>query len=359
MAGKKKKVQVFECPTESWKERKPRATKNKTKDDEPEMTLRQEIRKEFDDTFDSVLDFATSNLKGKEKKSHEAKKIEALGGKAAKNRSVPYKILIGMKTKGAVKKQRREDLLKESDVVTGKRKASGKSRDQQKRKKVDFGLQATKGRFKGGVLDTVLVALQHRYCVPLSIQIFPLSVRMTEETKTQFTHTDGYVPPRTDPRRFAGSRLIPNREGKGFFSEEEENDAENRDIVTKIHRWNQSTNNKTRSPSKRQELHNLYADPTEKKTAIQTETCTISPPCVQNSHTESDESIRLNRLLDDYMLGEKGDRIMQQMEDLTTDDSPSPEQSSSLLKKTEQEEPSVNFDAMLSMKDFEKYIAEN
>lgn len=44
--------------------------------------------------------------------------------------------------------------MKEADVVTGKRKASsGKSRDQQKRKKVDFGVQATKGRFKGGVLD--------------------------------------------------------------------------------------------------------------------------------------------------------------------------------------------------------------
>ncbi|KAF1784117.1 Protein of unknown function DUF4602 [Phytophthora cactorum] len=170
-SGKKKKVQVFECPTETWKERKPRVAKNNAKDDEPEMTLRQEIRKEFDDTFDSVLEFdwrrfggmdlfglllmatATSNLKGKEKKIHEAKKIEALGGKVTKNRSVPYKVLIGMKTKGVAKKQRREELLKESDVVTGKRKSSGKSRDQQKRKKVDYGVQATKGRFKGGVLD--------------------------------------------------------------------------------------------------------------------------------------------------------------------------------------------------------------
>lgn len=26
-SGKKKKVQVFECPTETWKERKPRAAK--------------------------------------------------------------------------------------------------------------------------------------------------------------------------------------------------------------------------------------------------------------------------------------------------------------------------------------------
>jgi hypothetical protein len=121
---------------------------------------------------------ATASLKGKEKKAHEAKKIVALGGKEAKKRSIPYKTLIGMKTKGVERKQRREDLvrrvmhsccgvgltqsvtqlfgyvqLKESDVVTGKRKSSGKSRDEQKRKKVDFGLQATKGRFKRGVLD--------------------------------------------------------------------------------------------------------------------------------------------------------------------------------------------------------------
>ncbi|EEY65790.1 uncharacterized protein PITG_03314 [Phytophthora infestans T30-4] len=149
-SGKKKKVQVFECPTETWKERKPRFAKNKAKTDEPEMTLRQEIRKEFDDTFDSVLDFATSNLKGKEKKMHEAKKIESLGGMATKNRSMPYKVLIGLRTKGAAKKQRREELV---HVVTGKRKLSSKSRDQQKRKKVDYGVQATKGRFKGGVLD--------------------------------------------------------------------------------------------------------------------------------------------------------------------------------------------------------------
>ncbi|RLN71137.1 hypothetical protein BBJ28_00000198 [Nothophytophthora sp. Chile5] len=132
------------------------------------MSVRQEIRKEFDDTFDSVLEFGqwplTSTCCGKEKKAHEAKKVEALGGKAAKNRSVPYKMLIGMRTKGVARKNRREELVrdamaiaicpnKEADLVTGKRKASDKSRDQQKRKKVDFGVQATQGRFKHGVLN--------------------------------------------------------------------------------------------------------------------------------------------------------------------------------------------------------------
>ena len=123
---------------------------------------------------------ATLNLKGKEKKEIEAKKIEALGGKRTTNRKIPYKVLIGMRTKGVARKQRREDLvcrgmlfivcfvklpiltqtcfvcdvqMKESDVVTGKRKSSSKPRDKLKRKKTDDGLQATKGRFKRGVLD--------------------------------------------------------------------------------------------------------------------------------------------------------------------------------------------------------------
>ena len=43
--------------------------------------------------------------------------------------------------------------MKESDVLTGKRRSSGKAKVQQKGRKTDFGLQATKGRFKGGVLD--------------------------------------------------------------------------------------------------------------------------------------------------------------------------------------------------------------
>ena len=55
---------------------------------------------------------ATSNLKGKEKKKHEEEKVQALGGKAVGNRKVPYKVLIGMKTKGAARKQRREDLVR-------------------------------------------------------------------------------------------------------------------------------------------------------------------------------------------------------------------------------------------------------
>lgn len=44
---------------------------------------------------------------------------------------------------------------KQADVVTGKRRTSsgGLKPTEKKRKKVDYGVQATKGRFKRGVLD--------------------------------------------------------------------------------------------------------------------------------------------------------------------------------------------------------------
>ncbi|KAF4325061.1 hypothetical protein BBO99_00000624 [Phytophthora kernoviae] len=292
-SGKKKKVQVFECPTESWKERKPNSAKDKAKEDTPELSVRQEIRKEFDDTFDSVLEFASSNLKGKERKAHEAKKIEALGGKGAKNRSVPYKMLIGMKTKGVARKQRREELIKEADVVTGKRKSTNKSRDQQKRKKVDFGVQATKGRFKGGVLDV-----------------------------------------------------------RGL------------DIVTKIHHWQQcsQTDAKSKAPRNSVKLHDLFSGTPMKE------------PKPKDNIPPSSAEIQLSRLLDDYMLGAQGDYIIQQMEDLTTDDDPpslatSPNtqrvQAKSFgdleanINKKGHVEPLPNLDNMMSMEDFEKYIANN
>ncbi|TYZ64898.1 hypothetical protein PybrP1_001121 [[Pythium] brassicae (nom. inval.)] len=154
-SGKKKPVKVFECPVESWKERAPRPARKGDRDAEPELTLKQQIRKELDDAFDSVKEFASAGLKGKEKKAHEAKKIEALGGKAAKARVTPYNILIGLKKKGAVREKRQKEENREAGVVTGKRKPSSSSSSKvtsKSRKKVDYGVQATKGKFKNGVL---------------------------------------------------------------------------------------------------------------------------------------------------------------------------------------------------------------
>ncbi|DBA01285.1 TPA: hypothetical protein N0F65_001790 [Lagenidium giganteum] len=156
-SGKKKPVQVFTCPEETWKNRAPKkATVAKADDkDKDGLSLTEEIRKEFEDTLTSVKEFAAANLTGKEKKQYDAKKIEALGGKAAKNRNMPYNMLIGLKKASAVREKRREVKEKESGVVSGKRKvsASAAAKEKKKKTKVDYGIQATKGKFKNGVLN--------------------------------------------------------------------------------------------------------------------------------------------------------------------------------------------------------------
>ncbi|GLD91607.1 hypothetical protein PINS_up000140 [Pythium insidiosum] len=156
--GKKKPVQVFECPKETWKsqktaaDRKPRA-KKASDDNNEEISLDDEIRKEFSDAFKDVKEFAAANLKGKEKREFEAKRIEALGGKARKNRSMPYNILSAIKQARAVRESKKEELSKQSGVVSSKRKRSKASEKKEKMKGVDFGLQVTRGKFRNGVLD--------------------------------------------------------------------------------------------------------------------------------------------------------------------------------------------------------------
>lgn len=54
---------------------------------------------------------ANASLTGKEKRAHEAKRVEALGGKATKSRSQPYHIMMGIKKAAA----RRE--LRDREVV--------------------------------------------------------------------------------------------------------------------------------------------------------------------------------------------------------------------------------------------------
>lgn len=55
----------------------------------------------------AAVNVAASNLKGREKKAYDAKRIEALGGKAAANRKVPYHIMMGIK-KAAAKREERD-----------------------------------------------------------------------------------------------------------------------------------------------------------------------------------------------------------------------------------------------------------
>ncbi|KAJ8540596.1 hypothetical protein ON010_g12631 [Phytophthora cinnamomi] len=200
------------------------------------------------------------------------------------------------------------------------------------------------------------------------------------DNKTRFTfsffdaaHTDGYIAPAK------GSEKDLNRSdnqvaSRGFFSDDEEDE----DIVAKLHHWKQTNDTKPNQPQNRRELRDLFAEPVKKEVGcsrrwtqvVETEDLCWVLWC-QDPHPESDNSvptagddIQLNRLLDDYMLGEKGDRIMQQMEELAMDDKPLPERDTKSHPKDhsrddKKSEPSLDLDAMLSMEDFEKYIAEN
>ncbi|ETI37721.1 hypothetical protein F441_16257 [Phytophthora nicotianae CJ01A1] len=178
---------------------------------------------------------------------------------------------------------------------------------------------------------------------------------MAEETKTHFTfsffdaaHTDGYVASPNKEFKRIDSEFSPHQQGKRFFSDAEEDE----DIVTKIHHWKQTHPNKskTKAPQKRQDL---FIEVVKKE------------PESSNAIPLASNDIQLNRLLDDYMLGEKGDQIMQKMEALTTDDPPSPVQNpKSHLQQNhfgddQTNESPLDLDAMVSMGDFEKYIAEN
>ncbi|KAE8999527.1 hypothetical protein PF010_g15150 [Phytophthora fragariae] len=182
-------------------------------------------------------------------------------------------------------------------------------------------------------------------------------------TKTPFTfsffdaaHTDGYVAPANGSKKGSSrsNNQVTSHTG-GFFLDDEEDE----DIATKIHHWKRTSStvdSKVKHPQKRREVHDLFSDPVEKK-----------PESNDTIPTPSDD-IQLNRLMDDYMLGEKGDRIMQQMEALAMDDKPLTERDTKsrpenlyrdMKLEPEKQEPSLDLDAMLLMEDFEKYIAEN
>ncbi|EEY65792.1 uncharacterized protein PITG_03317 [Phytophthora infestans T30-4] len=129
-----------------------------------------------------------------------------------------------------------------------------------------------------------------------------------------------------------------------------------RDIVTEIYNWKQTSNKQSelKDPRKHQIL---FAESAKKKHA---------KPTSDDKIPSASEDIQLSRLMDDYMLGEKGDQIMQQMEDLTTNEQPSPItkprshfQVGDRLPIPKSQEPALDLDAMRSMEDFEKYIAEN
>ncbi|KAF1335310.1 hypothetical protein FI667_g1144, partial [Globisporangium splendens] len=394
--GAKKAVQVFECPTESWKQRAPRAQKHKTDDDESELPLKQQIKKEFDEAFDSVKDFASpffslpysvgsptfgifaanASLKGKEKKAYEAKKIEALGGKAASNRHMPYHILMGIKKKASEREKRDKELNKQADVVSGKRKVSSSASSSKKKKKIDYGLQVTKGRFKNGVLTHVVCSGRADDEPPQTRCPYVADDIVRD---SPFVHAACVV-------CFVMNMLLTA--GFAVFA------RSLRFLRWLAHRWICCFTCRVAVDTRRTmhqllSMNALHAAEHPNQERVQQSTfkqaehpfdlflCATSngPEAmkgVPTSRTEGSEAIHLNRLLDDYMLGSKGDRIMKQMEEeLTLDEQPivttSFESDLHMVQKSvdfpvdgkDQIDLDTNLDALLTMDDFTKYISEN
>lgn len=124
---------------------------------------RKRKRGQFAEMRDDVISLGLTQLEGREKRLYEERRVETLGGGAAKRENVPYHILMGMKRKDAQRRDRREAEERESGVVL----ATSQKRKKPKRKtgtewKVghDFGLQEmhlTRGgkqelNYKNGVL---------------------------------------------------------------------------------------------------------------------------------------------------------------------------------------------------------------
>ncbi|ETV94610.1 hypothetical protein H310_11871 [Aphanomyces invadans] len=139
-------VQVFECPTISSGRREavPRTKKSQGE----ELSRNQQVDEQFKKAVDDVRGFNMKNATGKDKKKKELERVVALGGKAPKSTKMPYNIMMAIEKKGAQRLEKRVIEEKASGVVHGKKLQAKVSR----RPKSDAGTQATKGRFKNGVL---------------------------------------------------------------------------------------------------------------------------------------------------------------------------------------------------------------
>ena len=121
---------------------------------------------DFGDARRSVRALAASSLTGRLKREHESQVLLALGAKAEKRKSMPLKMLRGIRTKRAERNLRRAQELKESGVVAAVHshssylsKVHGRRGSSVKRKR-DRGLDA--GVFRdGGMSERILLVVAH------------------------------------------------------------------------------------------------------------------------------------------------------------------------------------------------------
>ncbi|CCI39380.1 unnamed protein product [Albugo candida] len=166
-------VKVYECPKPTWKRpsldaKSTKATASHMAGDQSKIGVRgmfkkatnSEYEQDFKHVLDSVCGFAYDNTRGKEKKHLKTKRVEALGGKRTKNETQPYHIMMAIQKAAEKREKRRQEEQKRSDLVSKRVKVSGASRlkNQRSNKKgkgrsIDYGIQATKGEFKNGILN--------------------------------------------------------------------------------------------------------------------------------------------------------------------------------------------------------------
>lgn len=110
-----------------------------------------EERREFHRIYKEVVDLGATAFDRKNKKVWEAKKLKNAGVKVDHKEKMPYKMWLGVKRERERKETKREEELKESQVVTGKKAKKSKKRNS-KPFVPDPSMSLEKGKYKDGVL---------------------------------------------------------------------------------------------------------------------------------------------------------------------------------------------------------------
>ena len=121
--------------------------------------------KDFDSAWAAVKMLGASQLTGRAKREHEARRIVSLGGRAPKAQKVPYKILVGMRRKQKERAQKKAAYERALGIISakkthdpggpGKRGGAGFKGGRRPRHydaKGPRGLSGGMGRYKGGTL---------------------------------------------------------------------------------------------------------------------------------------------------------------------------------------------------------------
>ncbi|CAM9671872.1 unnamed protein product [Discosporangium mesarthrocarpum] len=82
---------------------------------------------EYAQIWKSVTDLGAEQFTGKKKREYEKNKILEIGGKAPKQKKMPFVMLQGLRKKAKQREKRREALEAEADIVTGSFKLGRKS----------------------------------------------------------------------------------------------------------------------------------------------------------------------------------------------------------------------------------------